>query len=132
MFYDRFIGLCENAGVKPSRVATENGFSKATVSSWKKLHADGIDVEPTAEVLNKLADYFSVSVDYLLGKTDKKMFLINEDEELTEYLYYLKTRPELRMLFKLSAKATKADVERAVKIIEALRKDDETNGSPTT
>ena len=46
----------------------------------------------------------------------------NEDEELAEYLEYLRTRPEMRMLFKLSKNASKEDVEQAVKIIEALRK----------
>lgn len=46
----------------------------------------------------------------------------NEDEELAEYLEYLRTRPEMRMLFKLTKDATKEDVEQAVKIIEALRK----------
>ena len=46
----------------------------------------------------------------------------SEDEELAEYLEYLRTRPEMRMLFKLTKDATKEDVEQAVKIIEALRK----------
>ena len=34
----------------------------------------------------------------------------------------LRTRPECRMLFKLADNATKEDVEKAVAIIEALRK----------
>ena len=43
-------------------------------------------------------------------------------EQLLEYLEELKSRPEMRMLFKLAKGATKADVEQAVKIIEALQK----------
>lgn len=124
MFYNRFIELCSEKGIKPSKVALENGFSKATVSSWKKLCEEGTNVKPTPEKLEKLAAYFNVSVDYLLGTSNIKKPLVNNDEELTEYLYYLKTRPELRMLFKVSSKATKADVEQAVRIIEAIRNDE--------
>ncbi len=124
MFYDRFIELCRRKEVKPSKVALENGFSKATVSSWKKLHEAGTDVKPTPDKLEKLASYFDVTVDYLLGSSEQKKPLVNNDEELSEYLYLLKTRPEMRMLFKVSSKATKADVEKAVRIIEAIRYDE--------
>jgi hypothetical protein len=37
---------------------------------------------------------------------------IIEDEELTEYLQELKSRPEMKMLFKLSKNATKEDIEK--------------------
>ena len=71
MFYDRFIALCELKGIKPSRVAIELGFNKGTVSAWKKEHANGNDVIPTAKILNAIADYFNVSTDYLLGNNNK-------------------------------------------------------------
>jgi len=77
---------------------------------------------PKQELLVRIADYFGVSTDYLLGKEEQKEKpLVNGDEELTEYLELLKTRPEMRMLFQLSKDATKEDVEAAVRIIEALR-----------
>ena len=70
----------------------------------------------------KIADFFGVSVDYLLGRDlpeeEKSQSLNNE---LDEYLEQLKNRSEMRMLFKLAKGATKKDVEQAVKIIEALR-----------
>ena len=44
----------------------------------------------------------------------------NQDD-LTEYLEMLRTRPECRMLFSLTKDATKEDVEKAVAIITALR-----------
>lgn len=70
--------------------------------------------------INQIAAFYGVSVDYLLGKEEKeKKFLVNGDEELTEYLEQLKTRPEMRMLFSLTKSATKEDVEKAVRIIEA-------------
>lgn len=55
------------------------------------------------------------------GISEEEKPLVNDDKELTEYIQMLKTRPECRMLFQLSKNATKEDVEKAVRIIEALR-----------
>lgn len=116
MFYDKFCELCVKKGVSPTRAALDIGLSKATPTSWKKK-----GTTPQAAQLQRIADYFGVSTDYLLGKEEQKEKpLINGDEELTEYLEELRTRPEMKMLFKLTKGATKADVEKAVKIIETM------------
>lgn len=117
MFYDRFIQLCAQKDVTPSKAALDAGISKSLVSKWK----NSCTSIPSPEVLGKLSKYFGVPVSALLGEETGKKPLINEDEELTEYLEVLKTRPEVRMLFQLSKDATKEDVEAAVRIIEALR-----------
>jgi transcriptional regulator with XRE-family HTH domain len=44
-----------------------------------------------------------------------------EKDELTEYLDELHKRPEMKMLFKVAKKASKEDVEKAVKIIEMFK-----------
>ena len=117
MFYDRFKQLCEKKGVSCNKAAREIGLSNATPTKWKKTGAT-----PVGETLDRIAAYFDVSTDYLLGiESKKEKLLVNGDEELTEYLEILKNRPEMRMLFQLSKDATKEDVEAAVRIIEALR-----------
>lgn len=75
--------------------------------------------QPDNIMLKKIADLFGVSIDYILGRTDDPDY-IDPDDELNEYLEYLRTRPELKMLFSLTKDATKADVEKAVKIIETM------------
>lgn len=118
MFYDRFVYLCSQKGISPSRAAVEAGISKSLVTKWKTNNVQ----DPSPDVARKLAKYFNLSVSALLGEDEQKEKpLINDDEELTEYVQTLKTRPELRMLFQLSKDATKEDVEAAVRIIEALR-----------
>lgn len=117
MFYDKFVRLCALRGVSPSRAAVEAGLSKSTVTKWKTTP----DAEPTGAALKKLSEYFGVSISEILEEDEKKP-LVNEDEELTDFLQMLKTRPECRMLFQISKDATKEDVEAAVRIIEALRK----------
>ena len=52
--------------------------------------------------------------------TEEKEEITKEDIELQNYLEELRTRPELKMLFSLTKNATKADVEKAVKIIETM------------
>lgn len=116
MFYDLFCELCARKDIAPTRAALDMGMSKATPTTWKNK-----GTMPQAAQLQKIADYFGVSVDYLLGNTkQKEKPLVNEDEELTEYLDELKNRPEMKMLFSLAKGATKEDVEKAVKIIETL------------
>lgn len=131
MFFDIFYELCQQKGVSCKKAAEEIGLSNSITTKWKKTGAT-----PSGETLDKVAAYFGVTTDFLLGKpaysvdirynsgsTDgqKEKPLVNGDEELTEYLEMLKTRPEIRMLFQLSKDATKEDVEQAVRVIEAIR-----------
>lgn len=114
MFYDNFLRLCNQKGVSPSAAVVEMGFQKSVVTRWKKSI-------PTDANKLKIANYFGVSVDELISDTEnEEKPLVNEDEELTEYLDELKNRPEMKMLFSLAKGATKEDVEKAVKIIETL------------
>ncbi len=82
MFYDKFKGLCDQKNVKPSRVALECGFSKGSVSHWKN---EG--TVPQREILIKIAEYFSVSVDYLLGAEEKENPAADSNEALAFALY---------------------------------------------
>ena len=117
--YENFSKLTKREGVTTYQVAKSTGISQTTFSDWK----NGRSV-PKADKLQKIAEYFNVSVEYLMGASEQKEKpLVNNDEELTEYLEELKHRSEMRMLFKLAKGATKEDVQQAVKIIEALRKE---------
>lgn len=66
-FYDNYIRLCNRVKKAPSRVAQDNGFSKSAVNRWK--NGGGI----TDSAAARLADYFSVSVDYLLRDEPEKI-----------------------------------------------------------
>lgn len=116
MFYDKFVYLCNQKGISPSKAAIDAGISKSLVTKWKSNNSK----LPSPDVLTKISKYFNIPVSELIDE-EKEKPLVNDDEELTEYLEILKTRPEMRMLFQLSKDATKEDVEAAVRIIEALR-----------
>lgn len=57
--------MCNKIGKSPSAVAIEIGLSKPSVHRWKK---GGLPTDATA---SKVASYFGVSVDYLLGRKEK-------------------------------------------------------------
>ncbi len=76
-FYDKFENLCKENGVTPTRVAREIGIAQQSVSLWKKRGSI-----PSGENLQKLADYFGVTVDYLLGNEAKEINATPQDDEM--------------------------------------------------
>lgn len=61
MFWDNFARLCEEKGMKPTPAAAEMGFPSASVVKWKK------GTIPRGTTLQKIADYFNVTVNDLLA-----------------------------------------------------------------
>ena len=72
MFFDNFVRLCEQKGVKPSRALTEAGVPKSAYSYWRTEAGAGNDAKPTNQNAVKLAQYFDVTVDYLLTGEQKE------------------------------------------------------------
>ena len=63
MFYDIYCDLCQKHSLTPSGAATKIGFNRASVTMWKSTGK-----APKQDLLIRIAEYFGVSVDYLLGK----------------------------------------------------------------
>lgn len=83
MFYDLYLELCKERNVSPTRAAIEIGISKATPTTWKKR-----GLTPQGETLNKIAAYFGVSTDYLLGNVTDPFFQLDNDRILQEINSY--------------------------------------------
>ena len=77
--FDRLKKLCDEQGISVNKLEEKIGLGKNTLYSWKKK-------VPTGSNLTKVADYFDVSTDYLLGRTDKKRYydLTEKDEKEVE------------------------------------------------
>lgn len=65
-FNERFINLCRNRGLTYYKVSMDCHFDKSYISRW--LNKNYL---PSLELLEILADYFNVSLDYLLGRTEE-------------------------------------------------------------
>jgi len=64
VLYTRVKQLCDERGLSVTRLESELGFSTSTIQKWKTSSV------PNAASIIKIAQYFNVSTDYLLGITD--------------------------------------------------------------
>lgn len=62
---DKIAALRDKRGLTQEDLAAKIGISRASLSHYEKGRR-----EPDYTILTKLADYFQVSIDYLLGRTD--------------------------------------------------------------
>lgn len=74
MFYERLALLCKEKQISLTKLIEELGMSNGNLSKWK-----GGNV-PKGTTLSRIAKYFGVSTDYLLGNSDVKESL---DEQLS-------------------------------------------------
>lgn len=72
IMYEIYAKLRDEKGVKDATVAKETGIGKSTFTDWK----NGRSV-PKDEKLQKIADYFGVSTDYL--RTGKRKYVFKID-----------------------------------------------------
>lgn len=76
MFYEIFINLCKENNVSPTTLLTDYlHMSSGNMTKWKSGNT------PKADTIKKIADYFHVSADYLLGNEQK-----NKPSDKTESL----------------------------------------------
>lgn len=75
MFWENFARLCNEKGMKPTPAAAEMGFPSASVVKWKK------GTIPRGSTLQKIADYFGVTVSDLLGDIPSHSKLHREEGE---------------------------------------------------
>lgn len=86
--FERIKFLAQKQGKSLNQVEEELGLSKNVL--YRMKNSDN----PTKERLLLLADYFGVSVDYLLGRTNESRLNQNNDENADEY------EQELLMMFR--------------------------------
>lgn len=124
---DRIVKLMENHQMKQADLARIAEARSSSVSDWLNRKSTSY-----TKYLDKIANYFGVTVDYLMtGKEpepnvkviDEDDNLVVLDDETLELLDSLRSKPEMKMLFSVSKNATPEDIIKAVKIIEALRDD---------
>lgn len=91
--WEVFERLCEINGVSAYRVGEETGIKGSTFYGWKKGK-----YKPKPDKLQKIADYFGVTLEYLMtGDAPKDEYYLSQDsKELAQELY---DNSDLRLLF---------------------------------
>ena len=105
-------GLRNTKVINQNEVAQLLGIDRSTYGKYETG-----DSTPDYEKLVKLAQYFNVTTDWLLNNPLNPSF----DKETNDLLEVLHKRPEMKTLFSISQKASKEDIEKAMRIIEALK-----------
>lgn len=107
--YEKIKELADKRGISLTKLEEDLGYSRNTLYKLKSQR-------PNAERISEIADYFNVSTDYLLGRTDNPR--IASDETIGGY-----TSEDLRELAK-SAKTfdgkplNEEDIEAIENILE--------------
>lgn len=71
---DRIRELANKKGMSLPVLEATLGFGNGTIVRWDKS-------SPTVEKLQKVADYFNVSVDYLLGREENALTPVDNDPD---------------------------------------------------
>ncbi|MBO5299220.1 MAG: helix-turn-helix domain-containing protein [Clostridia bacterium] len=104
-------------------LAKELGVALSTIAMWETANR-----EPDLATIRKIADYFNVSIEELVNddiELGYENYTLKSnarfDEEIISLRNMLHSRPEMQMLFSVSKSASKEDIEKAIRIIEALK-----------
>jgi len=68
--YELIAKLCKEKGTSPTALCTEITGSRGNLPTWQKGNINPVS-------LTKIADYFNVSTDYLLSRTDEPARITN-------------------------------------------------------
>ena len=71
--------LCNKKGITVSALGVELGLGKNSITRWDEN-------KPSVDRVQKVADYFGVSVDYLLGRTDDPRIDKNDSDIKDNYM----------------------------------------------
>ncbi len=102
--FDILKKLCDEQGISVNTLEEKIGLGKNTLYSWKKN-------TPKGSNLIRVADYFEVSTDYLLGRTNEKRHF---DRNVSEN----NSDPDIRTLQRAANKMTPEERKRAIIILE--------------
>ena len=72
--YEVYCKLRDLRGVKDADVVRATGITKSTFSDWKSGRS-----EPKKEKLQKIADFFDVSLEYLMTGEEQNGYYLNEE-----------------------------------------------------
>ncbi len=120
-FPNRLKQLRNEKGLYQKELADILGVSRPTITQYE----NGTRT-PDHETLNKIADYFNISLDYLLGRgsertpADKIKEALSGDPLFVDFWDKLKEREDLRMLFKQTKEMTPEGVRQIIRIIKAI------------
>lgn len=121
-FADVFKYLRIQSGLTQQEMADKLKISRSSIGMYENGER-----EPSFELLENIADYFNVDMNYLIGKKElseniPQGYYLNEDaREIAQFMF---ENPEYRVLFDASRKISKEDIETVKAIMDKFRSTD--------
>lgn len=116
-WFENLRNLKKESGMTNEQVAEASGVPVSTV---EKIFS-GYTADPKLETVRKILTCMGYTLDDLDPPEEGSPRAIAI--ELNQYLEELRTRPEMRMLFKTFKGTTKEEVEQVVRMVEQFKKD---------
>ena len=73
MFWDNFVNLCSTVGKSPNAIADKLKIPSGSITAWKK------GTTPRPSTVKKLADFFGVTIDFLLSEQKEKSPVVSNE-----------------------------------------------------
>lgn len=116
--YEIFEQLLQSYGISTYKFCKETGISQSTISTWKTRRN-----LLSGEKAKVIADYFGVSVDYLMTGEEKeggeKYYINDETAAMAQKLFENK---DLRVLFDAASDANPEDLKATYDVLMALKR----------
>ncbi len=96
IIYQRVDQLCKENGISINKLENTLDFSPSTIQKWKAV------TSPSVEKVSAIANYFNVTVDYLIGRSDIRSTaqdILNDAEFITLQRAKENMSPEKREQF---------------------------------
>ena len=116
--YEIFERLMKAHGYTAYKVSLETGIAQSTLSDWKKGKST-----PKTDKLQKIADLFEVSLEYLTTGEEKENETYYLNDEARENAQFLYENPEYRVLFDASRKVKPEDIEFVAELLAKFSKE---------
>lgn len=112
-FLDIVKNLCKENNISIVQMEKDIGISKGASYKWNNS-------KPSLNTINKIADYFGVTVDYLTkGKKEERYYLNPETSKLAQEVF---EDPEMRILFDASRDLSPEDLKAVITMVKALQR----------
>ncbi|MBV1817298.1 helix-turn-helix transcriptional regulator [Bacteroidales bacterium MSK.15.36] len=125
-FSERMKALRKEKDITLEELSEILGTTKATLSRYE----NNLRI-PNVDFIDELANFFNVSTDYLLGRTDIKnpsdeiSNAVEDDPELIEFWNESKEREDLQLLFKQTKNLSPKDIKQIIRIIKAIEDEED-------
>lgn len=112
--FNRIQNLCGKTGITQTELEKQLGFGKGTISKWS-----GKTI-PAADKLKKVADFFDVSMEYLMtGEEEEESYYA--DRETDELYEAIQNNSDIKFLLSASRDMKKEDLDFVVNLVKRMK-----------